>query len=90
MLVSFSFAFNSFLTFLVHLNNMFQMSPFQASYILGVFFRLCLLKGARRTSHNILGKGVLRPEDTGEQVGSGTVRAQVPITVWALESGRLG
>ena len=69
---------------------MFQMSAFQASYILGVFFRVCLLKGARRTSYNILGKVVLRPEDTEEQVGSGTIRAQVPITMWAFESSRLG
>lgn len=45
------------------------MFPFQISYILGVFFKLCLPKAARRKSYNILGVVVLLPEDTDSRLG---------------------
>ena len=71
-------------------NNTFQMFPFQISYILGVFFKLCLLKAARRKSYSILGVVVLLPEDAEQQVGSGILPALAPRTKWDFEGGRLG
>lgn len=52
---------------------------------------MCLLKGARRTSHNILGKVTcfgLRIQEN--RLGLEPFEPRCPITMWALESGRLG
>lgn len=58
-------------------------------YILGIFFRLCLLKPPRRTSYNVLSVVLCLLKDEGGHLG---LNPPVPTarTLLDLDGGRLG